>query len=160
KRHLIGPFCLALAVGAMITVFFWTAFPALGALTYYQLPPETASRLNLALDGKYGRELLGLFVNGPGRISPYNIKGLIGFPSFHLVMAILIVWYARSLAALRVPALLLNLVVLISTPIQGGHHVVDLIGGFMVAALAIPCADWVGRLAARENFAIAGDLGR
>ena len=158
KRDAIGPFCLALSIGAAVTAVIWTLFPSFGAFSVYALEPDVARRLVLALDADYARALVELLENGPGRISPHDVKGLIGFPSFHLVMAILIVWYARELKWLRLPAAILNFAVLVATPIQGGHHVVDLMAGLAVAALAILCA---GRIAAcspaarpREKFDI------
>ena len=57
----------------------------------------------------------------------------------------LVVWYARELPVVRWFALALNAVVLIATPIQGGHHVVDVLAGFGVAALAI----WLAQIALR-----------
>jgi len=156
KREAIGPFCLALSIGAAVTAVIWTLFPAFGAFSVYALKPDVAQRLVLALDADYARALVGLLENGPGRISPHDVKGLIGLPSFHLVMAILIVWYARGLKWLRLPAALLNLVVLVATPIQGGHHVVDLIAGLLVATLAILCADRIAgaspRIRSAEDF--------
>ena len=148
KRDAIAPFCLALAIGAGVTMLIWTLWPSFGAFSVYELKPEVARRLTLALDGNYARALVNLLEKGPGRISPHDVKGLIGFPSFHLAMAILIVWYSRTLSALRVPAVLLNFLVLIATPIQGGHHVIDLIAGFAVAVLAIA---WADRIAYRAH---------
>ncbi|MEJ0042874.1 MAG: hypothetical protein WDM81_12000 [Rhizomicrobium sp.] len=41
------------------------------------------------------------------------------------------------------------MIVLVATPIQGGHHVVDVLAGFAVAALAIRAADVAAGFAAR-----------
>ncbi|MGA7674803.1 MAG: phosphatase PAP2 family protein [Rhizomicrobium sp.] len=144
----ISGLCLAIAVGAMATVFFWTFFPSFGAFAVYRLDPSVADRLSLALDSRYANDLLNLLATGPGHISPHNVKGLIGFPSFHAAMAVMVTWYARRLAYVRWPVCALNLIVLVSTPIQGGHHVVDVVGGLAVAALAIVLAD---RIVAAAN---------
>ena len=133
----INEFCVALAVGAALTVAIWTVFPSFGAFSVYDLPPAVSARLNLSLDQHYAHDLVRLLANGPGRISPTELKGLIGFPSFHAAMAILVVWYGRTLPYIRGPLLAWNLLVLVATPIQGGHHVVDVLGGFGVVALSI-----------------------
>ena len=91
--------------------------------------------LELALH--YGRELVKLLHNGPGYITPTDIRGLIAFPSYHAVLAMLMVWYARTISYLRWPILVLNLVVLASAPVQGGHHLIDIFGGCAVTVLAI-----------------------
>jgi len=139
--------CLSIAIGAMLTVFFWTAFPSFGAFSVYDLPPQVAAHLNLALDGHYAQELKALLANGPGPISPTSAKGLVGFPSFHGALAMLVAWYAREVKVLRWPVAALNAVVLVATPIQGGHHVVDLLGGLAVAFAAIAATDRISALA-------------
>lgn len=104
---------------------------------------------------------MALLQNGPGHIVRVNIKGLIGFPSFHTVEALLIAWYARELKRVRWAALAINLGVIVSTPIQGGHHVVDLLGGAVVAAAAIaltaPVMAAAARMQARGLLRLAGE---
>jgi hypothetical protein len=50
----------------------------------------------------------------------------------------------RDVKFLRWPVLALNLAVLLATPVQGGHHAIDVLASFPVAALSIFAA---GRLA-------------
>jgi membrane-associated phospholipid phosphatase len=117
----------------------WTVAPSFGAFSVYDLP-KSAANLPLALDQSYANALAALLKNGPGYVSPRDAKGLIGFPSYHAVLALLVIAYTRAIPALRWPALVLNLVVLIATPLQGGHHLVDVLGGFPVAGLSIALA--------------------
>src|SRR6185437_8994857 len=131
------------------------AAPSSGAFSVYDLPSGVSRHLALALDGRYAHALVGLLAHGPGRISPTAAKGLIGFPSYHAVLALLVVWYARPLAVIRWIALAINGLVLIATPIQGGHHVIDVVAGFAVAALAIRAADLAIRHATRPGAAPA-----
>jgi hypothetical protein len=141
--------CLSVAAGAAVAMTVWTVAPSFGAFSVYDLAPGVASHLALSLDGHYAHELVGLLADGPGRISPSAAKGLIGFPSYHATLALLVVWYARPLPVVRWLALGINTIVLVATPIQGGHHVVDVLAGFAVAALAIRFADVTARYAAR-----------
>lgn len=140
REEQIYGFCFALIFGAVICIGLWTAAPSFGAFSVYDLPPSVSAHLALALDGRYGHQLVEMLANGPGYISPHASKGLIGFPSFHAVMALFVVWYARTLPGVRCIALALNTVVLVATPIQGGHHVIDVVAGFAVAAVAIVLA--------------------
>ncbi len=130
-------FCIAVATGALICIATFTIMPAFGAFSVYTLPADVTHRLNVLLDAHYARDLIGLLAHGPGHISVAAMKGLIGFPSYHAVLALLVIWYARELPVIRWFALGLNVLVLISTPIQGGHHVIDVIGGVAVTAVAI-----------------------
>ena len=150
----IYSFCLAVAFGAAIAIGFWTIFPSFGAISVYDLPPALVAHTPLALDPQYAHELEQLLANGPGFITPAHLKGLIGFPSFHAVLALLVTWYVRDLKYVRWPVLGLNLVILIATPIQGGHHVIDVVAGFAVAALSVVLAEKVMALAARGRIPV------
>lgn len=130
-------FCIAVATGATICIVTFTIMPSFGAFSVYALPLHVTSRLNVLLDARYAQDLIGMLAHGPGRISVASLKGLIGFPSYHAVLALLVVWYARELSVIRWLALGLNTIVLISTPIQGGHHVVDILAGVAVTAAAV-----------------------
>ena len=130
-------YCLAVAIGALIAISIWALLPSLGAKSLYTLPPDVASRLTLSVTTEYGRDLLRLLRDGPGYITPADLRGLIAFPSYHGVLAILLIWYARSVRWLRWPFLAINSVVLICTPEQGGHHLVDVLAAFPVAAASI-----------------------
>jgi len=130
-------YCLAVAVGALIAITVWALVPSLGAKSLYILPPDVEARLTLSITTEYGKELVALLHNGPGYITPTDVRGLIAFPSYHGVLALIVTFYAWSVRWLRWPALLTNAVVLICTPIQGGHHLVDVLASFPVAALSI-----------------------
>jgi len=148
-------FCLAIAAGAMICIAIWTAFPAFGAMSVYHLDPATAARLNVPVDGAYGEMLVRMLREGPGLIAP-NMKGLIGFPSYHAVLALLLMWYFRSLHGFRWIIWGLNGLVVLATPIAGGHHMIDVLAGVPVTFLAIAIARWVHGLGVgRDGMASA-----
>ena len=130
-------FVLAVAIGALICIFIWTLFPAFGAMSVYHLDPATAASLHVPVDGAYGQALVKMLHEGPGFIAPDDAKGLIGFPSYHAVLALLLIWYLRDVPWLRWPALLFNGIVVLATPIEGGHHWVDVFAGVPVTILAV-----------------------
>lgn len=150
RPRAIYSLCIALAVAGMAAVAIWTIAPSFGAFSVYRLPQSVAVHMPLALDGKYADQLVALLQHGPERIAPDQLRGLIGFPSFHSVLAILVMWYAWPLRYLRWPALVLNVLVLLSTPVQGGHHLVDVFGGLALAAASIALAERITRLPARR----------
>jgi len=153
----IHEFCLALAISAMICIAFWTVFPSFGAFAVYDLPSALTSRLGPELSTQYAHELESLLSKGPGHISPHELRGLIGFPSYHAAMAMLVVWYVWPLRYLRWPLLAWNLVVLVATPVHGGHHVIDVPAGVGVAALSVALTAWIARKAARQRWKQAFD---
>jgi len=141
---------LALAIGAVITLAVWAMAPSFGAFSVYILPNPVAAKLGLVLGFDYGHYLVQMLKDGPGFISPRDLRGIVGFPSYHTLQALVGMWYARRLALLRWPAILLNLVVLIAIPIHGGHHLVDMFGGVAVTIAAVALAARVVAFAERR----------
>lgn len=140
---------LALALGAMITLAVWTMAPSFGAFSVYVLPDAVAAKLGLALGFDYGHDLVQMLRTGPGFISPKDLRGIVGFPSYHTLQALVLMWYARSLKMWRWPAIILNLIVLAAVPIQGGHHLVDMFGGAAVTFASISLASRIVAYAER-----------
>jgi hypothetical protein len=131
---------LALAIGAVITLAIWTLAPSFGAFSVYTLPDAVTRKLGLVLGFDYGATLVKMLHDGPGFISPAELRGIVGFPSYHTLQALVLTWYARQIKIWRWLMLLLNLMVLAAIPIQGGHHLVDAVGGAAVAVLSIALA--------------------
>ncbi len=128
---------LALCFGAILTLAIWTAFPSFGAFSVFRLAPPVASKLGLVLGLDYAQGLVVMLKSGPGFISPRELRGIVGFPSYHTLQVLVLVWYARGLPRLRWIVLGLNLAVLPSIPVQGGHHLVDMLGGAAVTVAAV-----------------------
>lgn len=147
----IYAFCLAIAFASILAVGFWAFFPSMGPFSIYELPPSLIAHMPLAVGPDHEKQIALLLANGPGFITPGDIKGLIAFPSFHAVMAVTVAWYALNLKFLRWPVLALNLVVLISLPIQGSHYVIDVVGGLIVAAISIVAAEKLTAFAAARR---------
>jgi membrane-associated phospholipid phosphatase len=61
-----------------------------------------------------------------------NIQGLICIPSFHAVSAFLFCWSARR-TALFYFIFPLNVLMLLATPVFGGHYLVDVLSGLLLA---------------------------
>lgn len=136
RTQTVYRFCLRLALGALIAIGIWTMAPAFGAMALYELPPDLHPMLSMT--GAMGRAQIALLHSGPGLIVPDMLHGsLVGFPSYHCVLALLVSWHAWELKSLRWPLVLLNAIVIVSTPSQGGHHLMDVLGAVPVTALAL-----------------------
>ena len=143
----------ALAIGAVITLAVWTAFPSFGAFSVFVLPDAVAEKLGLVLGFDYAHALVAMLRRGPGLISPTEVRGIVGFPSYHTLQALVLFWYARREPYLRGVALGLNLGVLAAIPVQGGHHLMDMFGGMIVTIAAIGLA---GRIVMWTKGPVAG----
>lgn len=84
-----------------------------------------------------------------------SMQGLVSMPSVHTVMAILLCWAVRrtALAYIVIP---LNIVVLLSTPVVGGHYIIDVIAGAMLTVSAIA----IRHRLMQRNPAYGVDMGR
>ena len=126
---------LAGTISLLATVLFWWVWPSIGPSAYYDIAPDMAARIALITDSRFGEGLSYLAANGVPIIMPGEIIGTIAFPSYHTVMALLVVWYLRG-TPLFWPAALLNLAMVPAILIHGGHHLSDMIGGIIAFALA------------------------
>lgn len=66
-----------------------------------------------------------------------RLVGILTFPSFHAVSAVLYVWAFWPMSRLRWLVIPWNLVMIAATPLGGGHYFVDILAGVLVAAAAI-----------------------
>ncbi|HYM02221.1 MAG TPA: phosphatase PAP2 family protein [Stellaceae bacterium] len=77
-----------------------------------------------------------------------EMKGIVSFPSFHTVAALLLIYAHRRGRRLFAGSVLLNGVMLFCIPRAGGHYLVDVLAGAAVAGLVIllarltPAAFW------------------
>jgi hypothetical protein len=113
----------ALALLMTTTVFF--LFPTLGPCV--GMP---------ACQDAYVEDLVGLRHGSLPSLDLMLLKGVIPFPSFHAVFAILFT-YAHRGSRLFVPVAVFNALMLLSIPSEGGHYLVDVLGGVTVGGLAI-----------------------
>lgn len=144
---------LALFTATSLVIIALSAiFPAAGA---YVLHDPPAALRNLGHDaGLWHLQHFEALRSGSMRvIDPSMVEGLITFPSFHTALAVITVWALWSTRYVRLPALVLNLLVIASTVPVGGHYFVDVIAGAAVAAVAIVAVTWQRRPAPAQTWA-------
>ena len=73
----------------------------------------------------------------PVRLDILSLPGLATFPSFHTIAGVLIVHACRGVWYALAPATLWTALMLLATPVYGGHYFVDILAGFVVAAVVI-----------------------
>jgi membrane-associated phospholipid phosphatase len=77
-----------------------------------------------------------------------RIDGIITFPSFHAAAGILFLYSVRHIRWALCILAPLNIAMILSTPTVGGHYLVDVIAGMVIASFSITLA---GRLGARTT---------
>lgn len=127
---MVGILAMIIAVG------IWYIWPSVGPSAVHQIPEDVRLATGLYFDPAYGAYLRKLVEVGPSRISPEMITGVVAFPSYHTVMACMVVWYTWRTPAFLV-ALLANILMPLSILTHGGHHLVDVVGGIVTFALSV-----------------------
>ena len=133
-------FCTAFALAAMAVVLISGAMPALGTYPGLGIEPGRFSNI-LPRDVYTTAAVLAELRRGGLRSFALNeIYGIISFPSFHTVSAILMASAMWRVSWARWPVLALNVIMIAATPVFGGHYVVDVLGGTAIALAASAAA--------------------
>jgi hypothetical protein len=138
-------FGLALVMTSLIAIFV----PAISASIYIDLAPLREAGIP---PGIYTHipTLQALRSGAMTVIQLNDFEGLITFPSFHTTIAILFTWALWRVPVVRFFGLIVNGLMILSTPLSGSHYVIDLVGGGMVAMIAIGIANRIGRYGESE----------
>jgi PAP2 superfamily len=111
-------------LSALITITLSGLFPAVGPYGKGGMPAWSAVLLTIR-DGSLSKFALA------------NMTGIVAFPSFHTVIAILLVYVHRPPLRSFVPVAILNALMLVAIPFAGHHYLVDMIAGVAVATVSI-----------------------
>ena len=126
---LLGAICLA------VTGILAAAIPSEGYISYLKLDLSMFPNLNLAPGHihleNYHRLRSGDFLGAYFG----HFAGPITFPSYHVMLATNFIWAFWQVRYLRWPFLILNLLLIIGTPVIGAHYFVDCIVGVIIACL-------------------------
>jgi hypothetical protein len=126
-------------VTAAITVLVSTVVPALGAYAWYGYTSSINQTLVL-------KAIHGLRDGNLVQVVLPHLQGIITFPSFHTVSAIVIVYSLRRHPRWFWPFAILNTMMALSTLTTGAHYAVDLSAAFVVCCISFyTYSKWLGR---------------
>jgi hypothetical protein len=136
-------FVLAFVLAALVAVAVSAVLPAAGAWPHYGLTVTDAAPI-LPVVSTSWPVFDGLRDGTMRTLVAVGSEGIITFPSLHAGLAVIVIMAAWPIAVLRWVFLAIDAVMLVATPIDGSHYLVDVIAG---AALAVLCMAWAGRIA-------------
>ncbi len=132
-RELIALFMITAVACSTIGMFF----PAVAAAQFYQPAQSLFTHINPHA-GSYHLDHLAALRSGlPMRLDLDNLPGLVTFPSFHTAMGIIAIYCARGSRLLLPASIIVNGIMIASTPVFGAHYLVDVVGGGLVSLVAI-----------------------
>ena len=123
SREIIRLFILS----SLMCILLSGPFPAAGAFPTF----------GVNLNDPYVQQFRGVREGTLQVINLGQVQGIVQFPSFHTALAIVLAYAARGLGGFFLFSVVLNSLVILSTPAVGGHHLADLLGGTVLAMLAI-----------------------
>lgn len=153
----------ASAVALVVATLCAMCLPVQNAYVHYAFPPDAHHLLVGLMHRLHAHESMILEAL---RHHTFDLLkndkdpgGLINFPSYHTVMGLLFLYAFWPLRWLRFLAIMLNLGLILSTPVIGGHYIVDVVAGglvgmasLMLARRLLPRPGAAGRLhSAAEN---------
>jgi len=112
----------AMLLALIATIIISGLLPAMGPADAYGFKPAYSDAIRALRSGQYH----GL-----------SYAGIVSFPSYHTVMAILFTYAHRANRRTFPAVFALNILMLISIPFAGTHYLTDMIGGAFVAIGAL-----------------------
>lgn len=141
RRFELSVFTLAVIMSGILCVIVSALMPALAMYVQLGLRPDDFANLSPAAAFVHVEHISGLR-DGTFRLFSLNAaEGIITFPSYHACLAVIFMAGLWSVPLLRWPGAILNLLVIVATPIDGGHYFVDVGAGILIA---VGCL-WVAR---------------
>ena len=116
-------------VSLLFTGIISGIFPALGAFVTFNVA-ERAMATHLP-------HLLALRGAGISSFALQDMQGIISLPSYHTVLAILLIYVHRGERRRFSVIAVINGFMLLSVPSEGGHYMIDMIAGGSVAIFSI-----------------------
>jgi hypothetical protein len=128
-----GAELLLLAASTLLpTLLISAIYPALGPIAWFG--GDNAS---------YLPDLLALRAGGPWHFNLPAMQGIITMPSYHTTLAVLFIYACRGTGPVMWLSVGLNGLMLLSIPPVGGHYLVDVLGGGVIALLFVLGSRWV-----------------
>ena len=133
---------LAAMLCGAVCIFISAFMPAVAYPIHYGVTPTTFENV-VPWAGfiKLG-DFMSLRDGTIARLDFANMQGLITFPSYHAGLSAVTFWgfYRTGINWLRVPGMTLAFLTIVSTPIDGGHYLVDVIAGLAITVVALIAA--------------------
>lgn len=127
RRYVLG-----IVVAAVITASVFALWPALGPWTTEGYRP-TRNQIQVT------NYLTLLKTSAPVNLDMQD-AGIVAFPSFHVLLAVLSAAALSAMRRLRWPVWILAALITLSTLTTGWHYLTDVIGGLILSAISLAAA--------------------
>jgi hypothetical protein len=144
QKHRVWTFLTAWLVTLFFTCTLFALFPGIGAYAYFGVAAADVPAMRDPTPWHQAALLAELRAGTLHHVGFVDLDGIVTFPSFHAAAAVILAWGAWPIRAIRWPAALLNGAMLVSAIPVGGHYVIDIVAGCIVAGIGIRLACRIG----------------
>lgn len=127
---------LSMMIAAVVIIAISGLLPARSTFAFLNLSPADYPNLRPAAAFIHLRDLMALHGGEALHVDLRQAHGIITFPSYHAALGLLLLIGGWHHVWLRWPTFLVNLAMIVATPVDGGHYFVDVIAGLVIAALS------------------------
>ncbi len=124
----------------LLCILIGAVLPAMGMYEYYHIDPALYPNINPSASLIHVRVLSELR-SQPLATLVFPSIGVVMFPSFHASMAVFLAYAAWPFTRLRLVLVPIDAMMAMSTPIEGGHYMIDAVAGIAITALCIVLAE-------------------
>lgn len=125
---------LAMMISGVVTIVISGFLPAMAMFVHLGLTPADFPNLQPGAAFVHVADMEALRSGAPVLVDLAKAEGIITFPSYHAALALLLLLGGWQNAWLRWPFFVVNVTMIVATPIDGGHYFVDVIAGLAIAA--------------------------
>ena len=140
-------FVTAWVIAVIITVMIFPFTPALGGFLHYGITPDDVRGLWIPGVWEWYDVMQPVREGTLRGLGANSVAGIVTFPSLHAAGAMVLAYGFWQFRWLKWPMLVLNIGVFLSSIVVGGHYLVDVIAGALIAILAI----WLSLLVTRQS---------
>ena len=124
---------LLVMASSLLCIIISALLPSEGALAYFHPSASFYMQNHPVVDLAYKQAFFDIRHGTLTHFALTDLKGLVAFPSYHVALSAILMIAFRGIRFWFWPVVAFNTLVILSTPIDGGHHLTDGIGGFVLA---------------------------
>lgn len=142
----LGVFLTAMVAATGVCLVLAGLFPAAGAYTYFTVPPSEMGYLAGTEAGVWHMKHLTALRDGSMRmINLSQLEGIVTFPSFHTVVALLCGWAMYRTRYVGIPATIHSGIIVLTVLPFGGHYLIDVVVGVAITVASVALGLWAER---------------
>ncbi len=148
----LGIFVKAFIATTLVTIAISALLPAEGPWLFHAVKTTAINGYTAPLSSTSWPAFFGLRAGIFTTLSGLNSEGIITFPSLHAALAVLFTMALWRTRGVKWILLVLNIAMILATPLEGSHYIVDVLAGMTIALLT-----WVAvtkQVSSRRRIAV------